>query len=53
MMHQLLPATRRLETPTALVVTVDGDPDRLAFYGRASSQSWLAMDEPLDVRDYR
>jgi len=53
MIHQDLTATRQFDTPSVSVVTVDGDPDRLAFYDRTSTRSWLAMDDPLDLRDYR
>jgi len=52
-MYQGPTATRQFDTVTVSVVTVDGDPDRLAFYDGTSRQSWLAMDDPLDLRDYR
>ena len=53
MIHQDPTATKQFDTPALSVVTVDGDPDTLAFYDGASTRSWLAMDDPLDLRDYR
>jgi len=55
MMHQDPAATRQFDADVS-VVTVDGAgdaPDRLAFYDGRSRQTWLAMDDPLDLRDYR
>jgi hypothetical protein len=56
MMHQNPTASRQFDTPSVSVVAVDGAgeaPDHLAFYDSTSTQSWLAMDDPLDLRDYR
>jgi len=56
MMHQDPTATRQFDAGELSVVTVDGAgdaPDRLAFYDGRSRQTWLAMDAPLDLRDYR
>jgi len=56
MMHQDPTATTQFDTTTVSVVTVDGAgdaPDRLAFYDGRSQSSWLTIDDPLDLRDYR
>lgn len=51
MMHQRTNATVVFETDVR-VLAVDGDPDRIAFYG-ASRGCWLTMDDPLNLRDWR
>ncbi len=56
MMHQNPTASRQFDTPSVSVMAVDGvgdAPDRLAFYDGTSTRSWLSMDDPLDLRDYR
>ena len=53
MMHEDPTATYQFETDTVSVVTTEGEASSLAFYDPGSSRAWLAMDEPLDLRDYR
>ena len=53
MMHQNVAATTQFDLPSVCVVAVDGDPDTLGLYEPTNSRSWLTMDDPVDVRDYR
>ena len=53
MMHQDPTASHQFDTDTVSVVTTEGEASPLAFYDPSSTQAWLAMDEPLDLRDYR
>lgn len=51
-MHQNPSATTAFESDVH-VLAVEGEPDTLAFYTEHSRSSWLTMDDPLDLREYR
>ena len=53
MMHQDPTASHQFDTDTVSVVTTEGEASPLAFYDPSSTQAWLSVDEPLDLRDYR
>ncbi|PHQ44675.1 hypothetical protein DJ68_17395 [Halorubrum sp. C3] len=53
MMYQAPIASHQFDTDTVSVVTTEGEASPLAFYDPSSTQAWLAMDNPLDLRDYR
>ena len=53
MIHQDPSASHQFDTDTVSVVTTEGEASPLAFYDPDSPRSWLAMDDPLDLRDYR
>ncbi|WP_199712312.1 hypothetical protein [Halorubrum sp. Atlit-8R] len=52
-MHQDPTASHQFDAGDVSVVTTEGEASPLAFYDPSSTQAWLAMDEPLDLRDYR
>jgi hypothetical protein len=53
MIHQDPSASHQFDTDTVSVVTTEGEASPLAFYDPGRSRAWLAMDDPLDLRDYR
>ena len=46
-------AARSFDTDDAHIVTLEGSPDKLAFHDPTKPDSYLAIEEPLDLRDYR
>ena len=53
MMHQDPSASHQFDIDTVSVVTTEGEASPLAFYDASSRGAWPAMDDPLDLRDYR
>lgn len=53
MTNQDSPTPHQFDTDTVSVVTTDGEASPLAFYDPDSPRAWLAMDDPLDLSDYR
>ncbi|WP_158228651.1 hypothetical protein [Halorubrum sp. C191] len=41
------------DTPDVRVFAVSGDPDKLAFYEPPGRETYLAMEEPIDLHEYR
>ena len=53
MMHEDPTASPQFDAGDVSVVTTEGEASPIAFYDPGSSRAWLAMDDPLDLRDYR
>ena len=44
---------RSFDIDETSVVAVRGSPDKLAFHDPTTPESYLAMEAPLSLRDYR
>ena len=54
MRHLHPSAMRSFRTgPVVQVVTVAGEPDKLAFHDPGTPDSYLSMDDPINLREYR